>query len=259
MEIDIAIPTKESSGVIGLTIDKAAKAIDFAGISVNRLVVVDDKSEDGTIHRARHHAELHDWNVSIVSESTTLPEARELAIGQVETEWFWFLDDDVRVNENYISRQLEAIAPVVGAIQGRKKHRSEHPSDWVHKRSRRGGTHATLVRHESVAEVDIPDDLVVLEDEYLRRWIESKGYTWFFHPHARFEHANQHRHPIGWTEGYLGGKYGLQSFQTVAFNVPYAAVTRRNPLPHVKRMFGWLMGRAHRSESDGRYVTDCDC
>jgi glycosyltransferase involved in cell wall biosynthesis len=251
MKIDVVIPTKESESVIGQTIDQAAAAIDYADdISLNQLVVVDDESDDDTLEVVRHHANLQDWDTNVISKSATLPEARELGIGLVETEWFWFLDDDVRVRDDYISRQVDAIAPAVGAIQGRKEHRSEHPSDWVHRRSRRGGTHATLIRHEGVSDVEIPDELTVLEDEYLRRWIESRGYIWFFHSHARFEHYSQERHPIGWNEGYLGGKYGLQSFQTVALNVPYAVATDRNPLPHAKRMLGWLAGRRQRPAID---------
>lgn len=249
MKIDIAMPTKESADVIGETLDTAATAIENAGVSVNQLVVVDDESDDGTLDRARDRADAYGWDPAFVSEPATLPEARERAIGLVETEWFWFLDDDVRVREDYVDQQLDAIAPAVGAVQGRKADRTEHPSDWSRRRARRGGTHATLIRHEAVADVEIPEDMAVLEDEYLRRETESNGYKWFFHPHARFDHACQDRHPIGWTEGYVGGKYGLQPFQTVALNVPFAAATGRNPLPHAKRTVGWLAGRTQRAAS----------
>ncbi|WP_226013159.1 glycosyltransferase family 2 protein [Halomicrobium salinisoli] len=242
MEIDIAMPTKESADVIEQTLERAAAAIDRSAASVNRLVVVDDESGDGTRELARGAAEAHGWDATVVSESAPLPVARRRAIDLVETEWFWFLDDDVRVRADYVERLLDAVAPAVGAVQGRKASRTEHPSDWLHQRSRRGGTHATLVRREAVADVEIPEDVAVLEDEYLRRWIESSGYAWFFHPHARFVHDCQDRHEIGWTEGYVGGKYGLQSLRTVAMNVPYAAATGRDPTPHLKRAAGWVAG-----------------
>lgn len=251
MHIDIAMPTKESADVIGATLDTAARAIENAEVSVGQLVVVDDQSDDDSLATARDRAEEHGWDPAFVSESATLPAARERAIDLVEAEWFWFLDDDVRVQADYVSRQLDAVAPAVGAVQGRKADRTEHPSDWSRRRARRGGTHATLVRHEAVADVEIPADMAVLEDEYLRRQTEANGYKWFFHPHARFEHASQERHPIGWTEGYVGGKYGLQPFQTVALNVPFAAVTGRNPLPHAKRTAGWIAGRTRRAASAG--------
>lgn len=251
MHIDIAMPTTESADVIGTTLDVAATAVENAGVSVGRLVVVDDESDDATLAIAGERADEYGWDTALVSEPATLPAARERAIGLVETEWFWFLDDDVRVRADYVSRLLDAIAPAVGAVQGRKADRTEHPSDWARRRARRGGTHATLVRHDAVADVVIPDDMAVLEDEYLRRQTEANGYKWFFHPHARFEHANQKRHPIGWTEGYVGGKYGLQPFQTVALNVPFAAVTGRNPLPHAKRTAGWIAGRTRRAASVG--------
>ncbi|WP_225334354.1 glycosyltransferase family 2 protein [Halomicrobium urmianum] len=258
MEIDIAMPTKESADVIEQTLERAAAAIDRSAASVNQLIVVDDESVDETRELAREAAETHGWDATVVSESMPLPAARRRAIDLVETEWFWFLDDDVRVRADYVERLLDAVAPAVGAVQGRKASRSEHPSDWVHSRSRRGGTHATLIRREAVADVQIPSDVAVLEDEYLRRWIESGGYAWFFHAHARFVHDCQERHQIGWTEGYVGGKYGLQSFQTVAMNVPYAAATGRDPMPHLKRAAGWIagsiVGDGERPEPSGEIV-----
>lgn len=247
MEIDVAMPTKESGDVLEETLACAAAAFDYADVSVNRLVVVDDESEDGTVEAVRRHADDNGWPLALVSEPTSLPAARERAIALVESEWFLFLDDDVRVREDYVARQLDAIAPAIGAVQGRKEGRSEHPSDWIRRRARRGGTHATLIRHEAVDGVEIPEGVAVLEDEYLRRRVESNGYRWFFHPFARFEHDCQERHPIGWTEGYVGGKYGLQGFQTAVLNVPFAAATGRNPLPHAKRAVGWIAGRTRRA------------
>lgn len=242
MELDIAIPTKESADVIDGTLERAAAAVERAGVSVNRLVVVDAESDDGTVDLVRRSADDLGWDALIVSDPAPLPVARRRAIDRVETAWFWFLDDDVRVEADYLDRLTDAVAPAIGAVQGRKASRSEHPSDWVRRRAHRAGTHATLVRTAAVADVEIPSDVVVLEDEYLRRWVESRGYAWLFHPHARFEHHNQERHPIGWTEGYVGGRYGLQPFHKVALNVPFAAMTGRNPVPHVKRVAGWCAG-----------------
>jgi len=54
------------------------------------------------------------------------------------------------------------------------------------------------------------------------------------------------RHPIGWQEGLLGGKYGLSAFQDVALHVPYAAMTGRDPRPHAARTAGWVAGRLCR-------------
>jgi glycosyltransferase involved in cell wall biosynthesis len=242
-ELTVCIPTKDSSDVLDGTLTHLAVAADAAPVTINRLVIVDDESDDRTVPIAVEHADAAGWDIDAIVEPTSLPEARNRAIDEVETEWFLFLDDDVRLSETYLETLLEARAPLIGAIQGRKVSRTEAPSDWVHRRSRRGGTHATLIRRDAVGDTRIPEDLDILHDEYCRHIVERSGYLWVFNHQARFDHANQDRHPIGWREGYEGGQYGLSQFHDLALNVPFAAVTGRNPLPHAKRAAGWIAGR----------------
>lgn len=242
VDVDVAMPTHESADVLGETLDQLAAVESDCGVGVNRLVVVDDESTDDTRAVVRERADRHGWPIRLVTSETSLPEARELLVELVETEWFLFLDDDVRLDERYLDRLAAAAAPGVGGVQGRKESRDESPTDWVRRRARRGGTHATLVRTAAARSVDFPDDLHVLEDEYLRRHVEARGYLWVFNHTAEFSHANQYRHPIGWQEGYLAGKYGLKPFHEVALNVPFAAADGRSPVPHAKRAAGWLAG-----------------
>ncbi len=244
--IDVAMPTHRSEPVIGETLDCLSRAERESAIEIEQLVLVDDNSADGTLAVAHDRSEEHGWTLTEIVAETSLPEARKRAIRAVTADWFLFLDDDVRLTEHYLDHMLDAVAPLVGGIQGRKVSRTENPSDWVQRRSRRAGTHATLLRRDAVEGVSFPPDLHVLEDEYLRRYVESRGNVWVFNHRARFEHANQERHPIGWQEGYLGGKYDLSRFQDVALNVPFAALTGRNPLPHARRATGWLAGRLAR-------------
>lgn len=171
MEIDMVMPTKESADVIGATLDRAATAIDNAGVAVDHLVVADE-SMDGTLDVGLDRAQRYGWTTAFADEPATLPEARERAIDVVETEWFWFLDD-VRVWEDYVQRQLDAIAPAVGAVQGRKADWTEHPSDWSRRRARRGGTHATLIRHEAFAREPAATDRSADE---VRDRLEDLGY-----------------------------------------------------------------------------------
>lgn len=241
-QIDVVMPTKESAGVLGRTLDTLANSKDHADIEIARLVVIDDQSEDNTREIAREKAAEYGWELDLVAKSLSLPLAREVGIKRVQSEWFLFLDDDVRLAETYLREQMRTIAPAIGAIQGRKAGRDGENTDWVRRRARRGGTHATLIRHKAVVGVSFPDDLHVLEDEYLRRRVEDRGYLWVFHHGARFEHINVGRHPIGWQEGYLAGKYGLKPFSELALNVPFAVLTGRNPLPHLKRAAGWMGG-----------------
>ncbi len=250
--IDVAMPTADSGDVLDGTVERLRVSAEAADVQVDRLILIDDESTDETRSIARRHAEEAGWEPVIRSLPCSLPRARELAVDTVEADWFLFLDDDVRLTEHYLDHMLDAAAPLVGGIQGRKASRTENPSDWVQRRSRRAGTHATLLRRDAVGGVSFPPDLHVLEDEYLRRYVESRGNVWVFNHRARFEHANQERHPIGWQEGYLGAKYDLSRFQDVALNVPYAAATGRNPVPHASRAAGWIAGRIARDggESD---------
>lgn len=244
--IDVAVPTHESGSVLGGTLRRLARAERASSVTVSRLIVVDDESDDDTRDVARTAADANGWEPIVVSRPSTLPEAREIAIDRVETEWFLFLDDDVRISETYLADATGAVAPVVGAVQGRKTTRGEHNTDWVRRRARRGGTHATLLRRKAIEGMLYPDDLLVLEDEYTRRHVEDNGFLWIFNHQARFDHASQERHPIGWQEGYLGGKYGLSQFHTVVLNVPFALSEGRSPIPHAERAIGWIAGRARR-------------
>ncbi|WP_205254098.1 MULTISPECIES: glycosyltransferase family A protein [Halostella] len=248
-EIDVAIPTYNSGDVLKGTLDSLACAERNCDSRIVRIIVIDNQSEDDTEAIVSERTNTYDWDLDFVSESSNLPQAREMAIDRVTSDWFLFLDDDTRVRETYLRTLTTTAAPTIGAVQGRKSSRTERNTDWVRRRSRRGGTHATLVRREAVDGLSYPDDLAVLEDEYTRRYVEDRGYLWVFNHQARFDHANQDRHPIGWCEGYLGGKYDLSQFHTVALNVPYALLTRRDPGAHLRRTAGWVVGRAVRELS----------
>ncbi|WP_276257424.1 glycosyltransferase family 2 protein [Haloglomus litoreum] len=244
--LEVAMPTHESAAVIEGALAHLRRSEAACEPTVERLLVVDDESDDDTVDLARQAANEAGWGFEAIIEPCSLPEARERAIAAVEADWFLFLDDDVRVRESYLDDLFGAVGPLVGGVQGRKGTRTEHPTDWVRRRARRGGTHASLVRTEAARGVDFPDDLHVLEDEWLRRHVDAGGWLWVLNHRARFDHDSMERHPIGWQEGYLGGKYGLSTIQDVALNVPFALATGRSPLPHAKRTAGWLRGYLDR-------------
>lgn len=249
-QIDIAMPTMDSEEVIKPTLHAVAEASKKAELNIGSLLIVDGNSDDRTVSFAKQAAKEYGWQTNIITGSWSLPAARQKCIENVNSEWFIFLDDDVRIGKSYLQTLSSWIScERVGAIQGRKVERTEHPADWIRRRSRRGGTHATLIRKEAVSGVQIPQGIEVLEDEFLRQVIETRGYRWILEPNAWFRHESQERHPIGWTEGYVGGKFGLSEGHTVALNVPFALVNGRNPVPHVERFFGWVAGRLSREGS----------
>jgi glycosyltransferase involved in cell wall biosynthesis len=251
-ELTVCMPTWNSEPVLRQTLNHLAESEKNAPVDIRSLVIVDNESEDRTTEIARDATVEFGWEARICSTPCLLPKAREMAIELVDTDWFLFLDDDVLISSQYISRLCEAVSPTVGAVQGRKESlREKNNSMWVHSRSKRGGTHATLVRTTAARDVSFPPDLHILEDEFLRQYIESKGYLWIFNHQAFFDHENQNRHSQAWKHGYLGGKYHLSKFHYHLLDAPFAILRGKSPVNQAKLLFGWLYGylRYQRIES----------
>src|SRR6056297_1473509 len=129
--LEVTMPTYNSAGVLEGALRALASSSETSNVPITRLLIVDNESEDGTEDVATTCAEEYGWELRFVSRPTTLPEAREIAIANVESEWFLFHDDDVRVSSDYLQRLRDTISPAVGAVQGRKSSRTEQNSDWV--------------------------------------------------------------------------------------------------------------------------------
>lgn len=258
LNIDIAMPTYRSEPVLAETLDHLARSERSSPVNVETFRVIDNGSDDGTVAIAEERADQYGWNVDIVVKKCSLPAARQLAIQRAETDWFLFLDDDARISESYLEDHADAIAPRIGAVQGRKslqttvdarnvessdEQTEAHPSEWVHHRAFRGGTHATLIRCEAAASVEFPTDLTVWEDQYLRREIESNGYLWVFNHQARFAHVTQNPRSHGWSEGFLQGKYGLRPAWHVCMGIPHSVLSDSSPTAAMKETIGYFMGR----------------
>jgi glycosyltransferase involved in cell wall biosynthesis len=237
------MPTYQSEPVIARTLDHLTESLQVADLELGRLIIVDNESDDGTIDTIESVSEEYGWETDVTRRESSLPAAREMVIANVETEWFLFLDDDVRIAPDYLETQLECIAPRVGAVQGRKASNTETPHQWVRRRVNRGGTHATLLRRQAVSDLDLPDDLVVLEDEFIRQHVTEQGYLWLFDHQAEFDHESMERHSIDWQQGYLAGKYDLLPGYVLLMAIGEAMVSDKRLLPRVERLFGWAGGR----------------
>lgn len=253
MNIDVCMPTWNSADVLAGTLEKLAVSAANSPIEINTLIIVDNDSGDNSLEIARNKAENHSWDTILISDEIPLQTARKRAINNTTTEWFLFLDDDVRVSDGYLTVLYNSIAPTVGGIQGKKGEGCEldgqpdgSNSRWVRWRSHRAGTHASLIRKSAINSIEFPNDLTMLEDEYIRQHIENNGYLWLFNHQALFTHENQERHPTGWREGYLAGKYGLVSFCKYARKIPIAIITKRNPYPEIMRTSGLAVGYISR-------------
>jgi glycosyltransferase involved in cell wall biosynthesis len=239
---DVCIPTWNSSEVLGVTLDKLADSVNSSEAVINRLILIDNISEDETVSVARSKASEYGWEIIIRRKESSLPEAREQAVQNVQTSWFLFLDDDVRISECYISQIFGCVAPIIGAVQGRKRSSTGSPWEWMQRRVYRGGTHATLVRTDALRGLSIPEGVKVLEDEYIRRYIESSGYIWVFNHQAIFAHDSMKRHPVGWEQGFIAGKYDLMPFHSVLLMIGSAVLSFKNPLNRLVLMVGYIFG-----------------
>lgn len=242
-KIDVVMPTLNSENVIGKSLYSLSEGEKFSNISIEGLIVIDSLSSDSTIDIVNEYANEYGWEPLVIQRETTLPEAREIAIQKVQTPWFLFLDDDVRISEEYLHLLAECVAPRIGAVQGRKRSSNGKPWEWTQRRIYRGGTHATLIRTEAVRNLRIPEDILVLEDEYIRRYIEGKGYIWVFNHISVFEHDSMGRHKLGWSQGRIAGRHGLMPFYSIILLIGDAIYNMKSPIDRLSLMVGWLYGK----------------
>ncbi|MDR9382463.1 MAG: glycosyltransferase family A protein [Natronomonas sp.] len=248
MNIDVAIPTYGGSEVIEESLDHLRDSAAASPLSINRIVIDYRPDGDETDRRVRAWAADHGIETEIHTSERSLPESRQFLCERIETPWFLFLDDDVRVRETTLSRLANAIATDVGAVQVRKgRHETDRNGDWSKWRTVRATTFCTLLRTACVRDVVIPPEITQLEDEYLRQHVENEHEKlWTFHHGAMIDHDNQGRHQINFREGYLAAKYGLLPYDYVFNNVPYNILTLGHPWRHTKRALGFCWGHLQR-------------
>jgi glycosyltransferase involved in cell wall biosynthesis len=176
--VDVVLLTKNSERVL----EKCLVSL-YENVPVNQLIVVDGYSTDGTLGiLERFNDKYH--NVRITSDRGTRATAREKGIRQVTTEWFMFVDSDIVVCENWYKKALRHLDKSAGAIWGIEVWSTIRNQATLRMFLRvtrkifdlRGGTHDTLVRTDLVKDIQIPRNLHVFEDAYIKDWIAKKGY-----------------------------------------------------------------------------------
>ena len=110
--IDVALITLNSERKLRECLDSI-----YANVPVNRLLVVDGFSTDGTIAIFEEYKKKY-GKVVIVQEKGTRGSARQTAIGLVETEWFLFVDSDVVLSKDWFKKAQALVTPEVGAVWG---------------------------------------------------------------------------------------------------------------------------------------------
>lgn len=215
MKVDVVMPVKNR-------VEPCLKECldSLKHVPVNKLIVVDGYSKDGTLEIINEFCWENDVRLDLNLSKKPLGKCREIGIKQVETDWLLFLDSDNQVGEKFFQNAVGKINPDVGAVQGRRKETKFDPSspvyfpddsDWISYCDDRAMTHCTLIRTRCVEDIKIPEDMAVWEDEYIRQYIEDKNFQWVYGKDCFFESDHSDSHVKGFIDGKVHAKYGFKT------------------------------------------------
>jgi len=196
--VDVVVLTKNSE----LVLEKCLNSI-FKNVPVNRLIIVDGCSTDTTLEIIKKFRRKY-GNVVLIKDSGTRGSARLKGMREIETEWFLFVDSDVTLCDDWFNKSKNFVKNDVGAVWGIEIWDGIQNSVVLKlflKITRkifeiRGGTHDLLVRYEAVRDIDIPKNLHVFEDAFIKEWIAKKGYKLI----ATYDpYCIHYRPPFVWT------------------------------------------------------------
>ena len=176
--VDVVLLTKNSEKVLEKCLESG-----YQNVPVRQLIAVDGYSTDRTLDILRQFNDKY-HNVKVVYDKGTRGTARQRGILEVRTEWFMFVDSDVVLCENWYQKAIKHVDRNVGAVWGIEVWSTIRNQAmlkmflWVTRRifELRGGTHDTLIRADLVKDIEIPENLHVFEDAYIKDWINKKGY-----------------------------------------------------------------------------------
>jgi glycosyltransferase involved in cell wall biosynthesis len=176
--IDVVLLTKNSERALIKCLNSL-----YQNVPVHQLIVVDGYSTDRTLAILETYNQKH-HNIKIIFDKGTRASARQKGILAVQTEWFMFIDSDVVLCRGWFQKAAKNIDANVGAVWG-----TEVWSTLKNLRilklylvvtrkifEVRGGTHDTLIRTVLVKDIQIPSQLHVFEDAFIKDHITQKGY-----------------------------------------------------------------------------------
>ncbi len=185
MKIDVVLLTKNS---LKPCLKECLDSI-YRNVPVNRLIVVDGGSTDGTLQL------LHDYpDVVVIDDASgTRATARQKGIDAVTTDWHLQVDSDVILCGDWFRKACATITDEVGAVWGAALPNDKHFFNMTYAmsklyrisvkdlmvkqmRSERCMMHDTLIRTSTVKGIKIPAGLHIWEDDYIGRRIIRKGY-----------------------------------------------------------------------------------
>lgn len=193
MIIDTVIITKNPDvELLSKCIDKILKEAKRAEIST-RIIFVDGSKDEAVNYVADTFS--NDTKITYIRDTDgNRATARQKGIENVTTSLFTFIDDDVIISDGWFDEMMQyfssdSIGGVWGAAIPTGKMLKYYKTmanfynvsikDLVQKNgSIRGLTHDTMIRTDFVKDIQIPKNLHVMEDHFIREHIESKGKQW---------------------------------------------------------------------------------
>jgi len=176
--IDVVMLTKNSEHLL----EECLKSV-YENVPIKRLIVVDGFSTDNTLKIIDKFNKKY-GNVTIISEEGSRAKARKRGIEEVETQWFMFVDSDVILCKDWFKKAEKCMDKDVGAVWGLNIDVIPNVKNKLFLKSLafvarecfnlRGGMHDTLIQHEFVKDIRIPDQLHAYEDAYIINWIKKK-------------------------------------------------------------------------------------
>ena len=218
MKVDVVLLTKDS---LRPCLAECVESI-YRNIPVNRLIVVDGGSTDGTLG----FLEKQPNAVFIDDSHGTRASARQKGIDAVQTEWHVHVDSDVVLSDDWFKKAWANVTEDVGAVWGVAVPNEKHYYNATYAmaklyrtsvrdlmvrqmRSERYMMHDTLIRTGAVKDIKIPSNLHIWEDDYIGKHIVSKGYRFL---KVTEPYGLHNVTPVGRTSGYVTTGYLLKVY-----------------------------------------------
>lgn len=217
---DVVMPTLNSVSRVGEDILKKILRQIHEHIPLNRLLAIDDGSTDGTLEI------LEKFGAIVLKGAGSLGKAREIGIKNVETEWFYFIDDDNLIPPKFHERMWQYADENTGMIYpnavspfdnylvryeniiGRLRRTLGFKSAWEF----RGYTGATLIRKQALKGINIPN-IARQEDKFIKNYCQQQGWKVKFVSDIIVLHFN--RTIVDYKTQYLEG-YGLAKVRAMS-------------------------------------------
>jgi glycosyltransferase involved in cell wall biosynthesis len=172
-------------------------------VPVNRLIVIDKHSNDGTVELVKQYFQNNSF---IVRTNVNIAYARYIGIKLVETEWFAFIDDDAIILPSWWQTLSKYISFKVGAVEGSYVNLPDVYGDLCNSLKRdpeikltrrlsireftgrdviiyglnpvRGVLNNVIIRREAVVDWKPPIKAGAYEDYMITQHVINKGFRW---------------------------------------------------------------------------------